>query len=174
MTGYGIAERDMDRLKPWAVFTTLSLPPGPFSTPLDMVLLGTAQRTHKTIFGLETLAEQTGIFESITVEQQVALVAETVCHYAELHAITADLIEAYRRGDLGAVYRHAERVHSPAQDALSEALLTTRNRRMAERLQPFLDAGGAFIAIGALHLPGADGVLAQLAARGFQVRPVPD
>ncbi|MGH8598565.1 MAG: TraB/GumN family protein, partial [Gammaproteobacteria bacterium] len=174
MQRYGVDANTTEQLKPWAVYTTLSLPPGEFSTPLDMVLLQTAQHTNKIVFGLETLAEQTAVFESIATAQQIALVTEVVCHYALLHAMTEDLIVRYRRGDLAGLYRHAHRVRSPAQEALNERLLVERNRRMAERMQPHLEVGDAFIAIGALHLPGADGVLARLAARGYRVRPLPD
>lgn len=174
LSGYGISESDAAQLKPWAVFTTLSLPPGTRSAPLDMVLMSTAQRTRKTIFGLETLAEQTTIFESIEMQHQVTLVAETVCHYEVLNQITADLIDDYRRRDLRAVYRHAERFQSPAQDLLTEELLVARNLRLAQRMQRHLAAGGAFIAIGALHLPGTEGVLAHLVAHGYRVRAVAD
>jgi uncharacterized protein len=174
MQRYGVDGKATDQLKPWAVYTTLSLPPGPATLPLDMVLLNAAQQTSKTVFGLETLAEQTAVFESLKVDHQIALVTESVCHYAQLHAMTEELIAAYRRGDLGAVYQQAQASGSPAQTALNEVLLVARNRRMARRLVPYLDTGGAFIAIGALHLPGDDGVLARLVRKGYRVRPLAD
>jgi hypothetical protein len=43
---------------------------------------------------------------------------------------------------------------------------------MVDRMQPFLDAGGAFIAIGAMHLPGDDGVLSLLANKGYEISAV--
>jgi hypothetical protein len=53
-----------------------------------------------------------------------------------------------------------------------EALLYRRNLRMAERLSPHLAAGGAFVAIGALHLPGDRGVLALLERAGHRIERV--
>ncbi len=44
-----------------------------------------------------------------------------------------------------------------------------RNRTMVERMAPRLGEGGAFIAIGALHLPGETGLLSLLAAQGYQI-----
>jgi uncharacterized protein YbaP (TraB family) len=50
-----------------------------------------------------------------------------------------------------------------------ERLLFQRNRRMVERMAVRLAEGNAFIAIGALHLPGDQGVLALLEQQGYEV-----
>ena len=39
----------------------------------------------------------------------------------------------------------------------SEAMITSRNRTMADHAKPILARGNAFIAVGALHLPGPEG-----------------
>ena len=41
---------------------------------------------------------------------------------------------------------------------------------MADRLLPQLAKGGVFVAVGALHLPGADGLLARFKTAGFSLR----
>lgn len=43
---------------------------------------------------------------------------------------------------------------------------------MVERMKDAVARGGAFVAVGALHLPGERGVLQQLADRGFTVERV--
>jgi uncharacterized protein YbaP (TraB family) len=40
---------------------------------------------------------------------------------------------------------------------------------MAERLAPLLDSGPVFVAVGALHLIGSDGLIERLRASGFSV-----
>jgi len=40
---------------------------------------------------------------------------------------------------------------------------------MIDRMQSVLQEGGAFIAIGALHLPGDNGVLAGLSQQGYKL-----
>lgn len=40
---------------------------------------------------------------------------------------------------------------------------------MAERAAPLLEKGGAFIAVGALHLPGKEGLIERFRALGYTV-----
>jgi uncharacterized protein YbaP (TraB family) len=54
-------------------------------------------------------------------------------------------------------------------EVFTRRLLYERNVRMAERAEPRLREGGAFSAVGALHLYGGSGVLALLEQRGWRV-----
>lgn len=173
LAAYGVDARDADSLKPWAAYMTLSLPPDQQGTPLDLVLLGTAQRSGKRVFGLETLEEQVAVFDTLPVSEQSTLLRETVCHHGKLRRLTETILAHYRRGDLAALYATAQATETAAQRRLMATLLTARNARMAERLVPQLAEGSAFVAIGALHLPGPEGVLARLAAAGLALRPLP-
>jgi uncharacterized protein YbaP (TraB family) len=79
---------------------------------------------------------------------------------------------AYLRRDIEAV-RKAAHEGTPeseraAADKLEHGLIDARNRRMVERMKDSFD-GGAFIAVGALHLPGENGVLALLERDGFSL-----
>ncbi|MGZ5915114.1 MAG: TraB/GumN family protein, partial [Hyphomicrobium sp.] len=53
-----------------------------------------------------------------------------------------------------------------------EKLLTERNVKMRATAQPLLEQGGVFIAIGALHLPGKQGLIALLREAGYTVTPI--
>ena len=52
-------------------------------------------------------------------------------------------------------------------DEVMAELVGARNRAWLDRLEAELARGGAFVAVGALHLPGADGLVALLRARGW-------
>ena len=56
--------------------------------------------------------------------------------------------------------------------AFEATMVNARNHTMAERALPLLEEGGAFIAVGALHLPGEEGLAALLSAKGFTVTAV--
>jgi len=55
---------------------------------------------------------------------------------------------------------------------LDKSLVVDRNHRMVKRMQPRLQEGNAFIAVGALHLPGEKGILRLLENRGYRVKAV--
>jgi hypothetical protein len=51
-------------------------------------------------------------------------------------------------------------------------LIEKRNRLMFELADDLLKEGGAFIAVGALHLPGKDGLVELIRGSGYKVIPV--
>jgi uncharacterized protein YbaP (TraB family) len=57
-------------------------------------------------------------------------------------------------------------------DSFVDNLINRRNRLMVERMATRLAEGNAFIAVGALHLPGDQGILHLLELQGYQVRPL--
>jgi len=169
---YGVAAEAAQKLKPWAAFTTVSLPPGQSGVPLDMFLMFAAQQDRKSIFGLETIDEQLAVFNTLAMSDQVELLNQVVCHYDEFQADVETMIEHYLARDLAAIMQMAVRYRSPLQERVLEVLLWQRNRRMAARMLPHLHKGGAFIAIGALHLPGIGGVLDILSEHGYSIEPI--
>jgi uncharacterized protein YbaP (TraB family) len=53
-----------------------------------------------------------------------------------------------------------------------QRIITDRNKTMATRAKPILDGGAVFMAVGALHLPGTEGVIELLRKDGFTVTAV--
>lgn len=172
---YGVDAAGADALKPWAAFITLNLPPEMIGMPLDLRLVQEARRRGLALYGLETMAEQVDVLDRMTLDDQVQLLADTVCHYDALQLQMTHLIDRYVARDLAGVVRLADglQVEGDAAGArLKEELLGKRNRRMAQRVAPRLAEGHAFVAVGALHLPGDDGLLALLESQGFTVERV--
>ena len=62
--------------------------------------------------------------------------------------------------------------HAEVLARFMDRLKTQRDRLMFERLQPLLDGRGLFIAVGALHLTGPEGLLERLAGAGYTVMAV--
>jgi uncharacterized protein len=52
---------------------------------------------------------------------------------------------------------------------INSALIDQRNQRMVQRMDSYLREGGAFVAVGALHMPGEQGLLSLLRKRGYRV-----
>ena len=62
--------------------------------------------------------------------------------------------------------------YAGAEAEFLRALLVGRNEVMMERAAPLLAKGGAFIAVGALHLPGKGGLVERARAAGYEVTKV--
>ena len=56
-----------------------------------------------------------------------------------------------------------------AERRFDDLLLIGRNETMAASAAPLLAKGGAFVAVGALHLPGKGGLIARFRAMGYRV-----
>lgn len=172
LAAYGIAPEQAGALKPWAAFVILGLPPGEQALPLDLALLARARESGMTVSALETVDEQIAVFDTLAPAAQTELLRETVCHYERLQDEIDTMIEYYAARDLGALTRVSLEHADASREALLEALLWARSERMVERLLPHLAAGDAFVAVGALHLPGDRGILHLLEARGFRVEAI--
>ena len=172
----GIPEVVLERMKPWAAAVTLSMPTPETGEVLDMALYHQALEAGKQVYGLETIQEQLRVFDALPETDQVVLLQDTVENFTLIDAMHAELLSAWKQRDLDRLMAiNAEAMEGGDQqlaDDFQQRLIVERNRRMAERMQPYLNAGGAFVAIGALHLPGADGVLNLLQRQGYTVRVV--
>lgn len=172
----GMTAEAIKDFKPWAIVTILSLPPARTGEFLDMHLYKSALAAGKPVIGLETIDEQLAVFDALRENDQIELLHETLKVLEQLPAIHERLLETYLKRDLGELARLGnEYLHagdSEVGERFKEAALDMRNERMTERMIPLLGKGGHFVAVGALHLPGEDGILARLKAYGFEVRQV--
>ncbi|HEY9201031.1 MAG TPA: TraB/GumN family protein [Gammaproteobacteria bacterium] len=171
-----IGESAIRHMKPWAVFSLLMMPVEQGSAAaLDMQLYRRAIQAQKSVAGLETAQEQVDVFDQMSIADQLWLLNQAVSEIEQTDALFPEMLEAYVQGDLAALVQIQQQMmsaESDIDDRLMHRLLTARNQRMAQRMLPYLQQGNAFIAIGALHLPGQDGVLQLLQQQGYSVAPV--
>jgi uncharacterized protein YbaP (TraB family) len=171
----GIPAESAEKQKPWAVMMTLSVPSPKTGEFLDLLLEERATREDMTVSGLETMDEQIAVFNDMPLPDQVALLRETVATQGDFDKDLEDLVRAYLARDLATLAELSVK-HKPGEEQVyrdvTERLLTRRNARMAERMRPFLDEGGSFVAVGAAHLPGAAGLLNRIEKAGYRVSSV--
>ena len=102
---------------------------------------------------LEAVRQETDLTENLH-ETVIAL------HSRGLSAMAFPLVEALA-DDYPASWA--------AMEDMREPLIEARNRLMVERALPSLADGGAFIAVGALHLSGETGLVEGFRRAGYQV-----
>lgn len=174
LEGHGLDHDTASRLKPWAAYMTLSVPAADKGPPLDLQLLNVAIGNNAELLGIETIDEQLAIFQTLALGEQVSLLAESVCNYAENQAQIAAMVELYLAQNIRGLAQMTDQYRTEVNDKLLQRLLVDRNAIMVERIMPWLDEGDIFIAVGALHLPGPTGILRTLATKGYQVEAVFD
>lgn len=140
--------------------------------PLDMYVGNQALAQGKEVVALETLEEQVAIlFGTQSPQEQMKELLKLLEDTAQTRIDTEKLISAYAQGDLVGMLVLSEMAQSGMGDM--GAWLDDRNEKWIPQLLPLLDKGNAFIAVGALHLPGERGLLSLLEAEGYQLRPLP-
>jgi uncharacterized protein YbaP (TraB family) len=171
----------LDRLKPWAALAqlaTLEYLPDLLAgrTSLDAKLYADATAAGKKVGGLETVAEQAGVFDAFSADEQSALLDDALrdLDHPNQGVTGATLVEWYLEGnDEKLASALAQGASDPALARKFEAeVLVKRNLRMADRIDALrrdAPAENLFVAVGALHLVGPDNLPQLLQARGYQL-----
>jgi len=174
----GLPAEALAELRPWAVAVILSMPPLRGAV-LDQQLAERARQRGLAVHGLESVAEQIAVFEGLSGTQQIDYLDDMLAlvESGRMADYLERMTERYAAADLAGLVDLVERMDAESDDPqlveqITERLIDARNRHMAERLQPLLERGGTFAAIGALHLPRAGGVLERLAAAGWRLVPI--
>lgn len=171
---HDIPEDFAKTLKPWAIMLMLSTPRAKEGNVLDLLLYQEVQVQNKKVFGLETIEEQLDVFEGISFADQLTLLQETLNQLDEMSTIFEEMLDLYTQRDLSGLLAFSKKyMSSETNQALANSfkkrILDDRNIRMVERMQPHLHKGNTFIAVGALHLPGKNGILKLLEKQGYKL-----
>ena len=143
---------------------------------LDTFFQSLAMNQGKPVSALETLGFQFGLlYNSMSLQRQADLLVCTLSNMDQSLDRVKRLTNAYMKQDLDELYKVSEEKDGTLCDATPEetaALIDNRNINWANELPAMMQEAPAFIAVGALHLPGAKGVLNLLKEKGYQVEPM--
>lgn len=175
----GIPLAAVAKMKPWMLLSMIALPACEMArqstgTPvLDAKLALEAKALGKRLLGLETAAEQLRAMSSMPLELHIRSLVETVREGDRVGDILETMITLYEQEEVGSFWPllHSTLGEAAADDysAFEQTMIVKRNQIMVERSEPILAKGGAFIAVGALHLPGTQGVVEKLRAAGYKI-----
>lgn len=178
--GVGLAQ--LAALRPAAVSMMLSLALTTAHTqdllqdfkgdPLDVKIAKQARKRKKqNLIALETLREQFDIlYTQEPTDSQLHTLIEMIQNIDSIGPYTRDLLESYMEQDVDRL--QVLLAEYAAVYGGMDALLADRNHRWMQQLPGIFDSGRTFVAVGALHLYGTDGLIDLLRQAGYTVEPV--
>lgn len=139
------------------------------SYELNFLLLG--MKKQAAIHGLETVQEQSGFIDSIPYKKQAEMLLQSMRTFSESKKDLLQLIRQYKNQDVQALQKgFAEDDGGLAE--FQPLLLADRNKRWIPKLEDYMKKEASFIAVGAGHLGGKEGVLELLRGKGYAVEAV--
>jgi hypothetical protein len=145
---------------------------------LDMKIAEVGKARGLQVVGLETIPEQLQALAAVPEPQQLDMLRASLKFADRTNDMMETLVQLYLERKISAALPFqiaiAKQVGigNEAFAGFQEKLLTDRNIKMRATAEPLLEQGGVFIAIGALHLPGRQGLVALLREAGYTVTPM--
>lgn len=159
-------------MKPFVLFSLLSLKTLPCSDQesYEMSFVKMAREQNKEVAGLETVEEQMKIFDDMPDSVQAQMLLRYVDEFDKQKKEFSQMVEMYKKGDLDALYQQI--MSSPDIAGSEETLLFNRNKNWIPVIEEAMKNESLFIAVGAGHLAGEQGVLNLLKQKGYTVEAV--
>ncbi len=174
---YQVPGNWLETMKIWAVVMTLSVPPPETGLFMDFSLSLRASGSGLRVVGLETLDQQLSFLEDMPTGQQLELLDQALADFDQMAKIHGQMVDSYLAGDLQALRKEAEdqmdMLTPEAKKYFIERGIDARNHHMLESLLPLLEKSSVFVAVGALHLAGDQGLVALLREQGYILKPEP-
>lgn len=178
----GLSLGAVAKMKPWILASFVALPACEVSRKaagasfLDKQIAEDAVKAGKPIAGLETLVEQLEAMADLPVDFHFKALIETIELGDKMEDVIETMTELYLAGDIGMTMPMLKAVAptAPGEDESAYAAFETRivrdrNLVMADGSKQHLEKGNAFIAVGALHLPGDEGLVELIRKQGYTV-----
>lgn len=140
-------------------------------TSVEDQLVKLAKENKKEVRGLETLAFQSSVFDSIPYTEQANELLKTIDSLAKSKMLFDSMARAYKNQDMTAL-EHILTDDDFGMEGNQDILVDKRNKNWVDQLKTIMLKEAVFVAVGAGHLPGKSGVIALLRKEGYTVRPV--
>jgi uncharacterized protein YbaP (TraB family) len=180
----GIPPLTVAKMKPWLLSVMLALPACEVARQsagepvLDVKLAQDAKAAGKQVEGLETAESQLRAMASLPMAFHMKGLVDTLKLGDRVNDMNETMILLYQRGDTAMVWPLFRAAMPGQQDdpadyaAFEQTMITGRNKVMVEHAEPILANGNAFMAVGAMHLPGPEGLVEDFRKAGYTVSAV--
>ncbi|MEE2565491.1 TraB/GumN family protein [Hyphobacterium marinum] len=171
----GLTTAMLEPLRPWLASVTITLQyisaqgydP---QSGVEATLWPMANEAGKTLAYFETIEEQLGFFGGLPEEVENVMLEQTLERIEEAPGMLDGLVTAWAEGDQAMIDELMNGDFRDESPEVHDIIIVQRNARWVDDIEELLAGSGTvFIAVGAGHLPGDEGVIAMLRARGHTV-----
>jgi uncharacterized protein len=174
LPNFGLTLKKVNRLRPSflaQMLETRILAQAGYSPDygVDLYFYRRAVIARKPVMGLETLRDQTNLFRGLTPSQDEQYLVRTIRALPYYPALVGSMVDAWRNGNIAQLDRFINQglKMNPWEH---QTLLVRRNSIWLPQIEHFAqDRHNYLIVVGAGHLIGNDGLVAQLKRAGYPV-----
>jgi uncharacterized protein len=164
----------MQSMKPSMVVLSLTLAElkrlGLAETGVDQKFLEKAKKSGKQIIGLESAETQINTLANMGKGHENGMILSTIKELKKTPEFMDEMKKAWRNGNLEELERTGIKTMRAEFPELNKTLLTSRNNAWLPKIKEMLATPEKeLILVGALHLAGEEGMLAQLKKQGYVV-----
>lgn len=168
-------ETNLEPLRPWMAAITLSVFPmmkagyDPASG-VEQVLKPEFTKDHKPVLGFETASQQLHFFADLGQKQEVDYLLSSLDDISATPEGFNKIVDAWYAGDDKTINDLFNKDFTTKYPELYKLLIVQRNQSWMPTLNTLLKGEGTtFVAVGAGHIGGPDGVIALLTKAGYTV-----
>lgn len=137
----------------------------------EMTFEKIARENNVTILGLETLEQQMAIFDNLSKEQQTEMVMEGIRNMEKSLQQTEQMQKLYSGQNVDSLFLMIQEEGETITEEMSD-FLDKRNKNWVPQIKEMIKEKKTFIAVGAGHLGGPNGVIRLLEKEGYTLTPV--
>lgn len=179
--GFGLTEDKLIKLRPWAVYNTLSIDPrldaprASFGVESYFVAMSILNKIE--IGELESMEFQANLLSNFDQASYIKMIESVTTEieqngYKNINAGVDNMLAAWSSGDRAKMKKILSRTGDEASEKFNEALLSERDKNMAKKIDAMLKEDGEntyFILVGAAHLVPENSVTGILKNMGYEV-----
>jgi len=128
-----------------------------------------AKKNRMAVEGLETLDFQLDLINNVSIEDQIKMLTEDISS-ENLMVDYYKMVEIYKKQNLDSLKTLID--SDDSMEKLSDDFLKNRNSEWISKIEELIKENPVFIAVGAGHLAGKDGILNLLKERGYSIEPI--
>lgn len=159
-------------MKPFGILSLVMLKSIPCETfeSYEGTFVKDAADRKREVLGLETIEYQMSLFDDVAMTEQIDMLVESIKSVDDDKTEFKKLVAAYKAQDLQELFTLMQ--DSPQFAKFQEIMLDKRNQNWIPVIEKLIAEKSSFIAVGAMHLPGEQGVITLLRKAGYKLTPV--